>query len=74
MTPVCTSVANPLAWKETAPRTFTRPLDTIESFFKWLADEGLALQREHWGVSLALHLSLPASLPPSEAEPFIRRA
>lgn len=66
--------ANPLAWKETTPGTFTRPLDTIETFFKWLADLGVPLKREHWGVSLSLRLSLPDSLPASEAEPYIRRA
>lgn len=75
MTSTCTTAANPgLAWKETAPGTFTRPLDTIETFFKWLADQGVPLKREHWGVSLALRLSLPKSLPASEAEPYLRRA
>ncbi|KKY38535.1 hypothetical protein UCDDA912_g01372 [Diaporthe ampelina] len=74
MTSVSTTGANPLAWRETTPGTFTRPLDTIETFFKWLADLGVPLKREHWGVSLALRLSLPDSLPASEAEPYIRRA
>lgn len=74
MTSVATTGANTLAWKETTPGTFTRPLDTIESFFKWLADLGVPLKREHWGVSLALRLSLPDSLPAFEAEPYTRRA
>lgn len=71
---VSTTSANPLAWKETSPGTFTRPLDTIETFFKWLADLGVPLKREHWGVSLSLRLSFPDSLPACEAEPYIRRA
>ncbi|KAI7780066.1 hypothetical protein LA080_000079 [Diaporthe eres] len=58
MTSVPTTGANALAWKQTTPGTFTRPLDTIESFFKWLVDLGVPLKREHWGVSLALLLSL----------------
>lgn len=74
MTSVSTTGANALAWKQTTPGTFTRPLDTIESFFKWLADLGVPLKREHWGVSLALRLSLPDSLSVFEAEPYIRRA
>ncbi|KAK7704692.1 hypothetical protein SLS64_008457 [Diaporthe eres] len=74
MTSVSTTSTNTLAWKETTPGTFTRPLDTIESFFKWLADLGVPLKREHWGVSLALSLSLPDYLPAFEAEPYIRRA
>ncbi|KUI56622.1 hypothetical protein VP1G_04045 [Cytospora mali] len=63
-----------LSWKETAPGTFTRPLDTIERFFKWLADLGVPLKREHWGVSLALRLSLPDSIAASDAEPYLQRA
>lgn len=63
-----------LSWKENSPGTFTRPLDTIETFFKWLADLGVPLKREHWGVSLALRLSLPDSLHPSDAAPYLRRA
>lgn len=65
---------SPLSWKETAPGTFTRPLDTIERFFKWLADLGVPLKREHWGVSLAPRLSFPDSIAASEAEPYLRRA
>ncbi|KAI3399741.1 hypothetical protein diail_5809 [Diaporthe ilicicola] len=65
---------NSLSWRETSPGTFTRPLDTIESFFKWLSDLGVPLKREHWGVSLALRVSLPDSIPASEPEPYLRRA
>lgn len=60
---------NSLSWKETAPGTFTRLLDTIEHFFKGLVDLGVPLKREHWGVPLALHLSLPGSIAASDAEP-----
>ena len=74
MTFISTTSAKPLAWKETTPGTFTRPFHTIETFFKWLADLRTPLRRERWGVSLALRLSLPDSLPASEAEPYIRRA
>ncbi|ROV87530.1 hypothetical protein VMCG_10686 [Cytospora schulzeri] len=65
---------SPLSWKETAPGIFTRPLDTIERFFKWLADVGVPLKREHWGVSLSLRLSLPDSIAAYDAEPYLRRA
>ena len=66
--------ANPLSWRETTPGTFARPLDTIESFFKWLSDLGVPLKREHWGVSLAVRVSLPDTVPASRAEPYLRRA
>lgn len=64
----------PLAWKETTPGTFTRPLDGVETVFKWMADLGVPLKREHWAVSFAVRLALPDSLPASEAGLYIRRA
>lgn len=72
--PTVNQDSSSLAWQETTPGTYTRPLDTIERFFKWLADLGVPLKREHWGVSLSLRLSLPNSLPVSDAEPYLRRA
>lgn len=74
MTAKCSTGAYPLAWKETTPGTFTRPLDSVEAVFKWMADSSVPLKREHWAVSFAVRLALPDSLPASEAEPYIRRA
>lgn len=68
------SDVHPYSWKEINPGIFTRPLDTIETFFKWLADLGEPLKREHWGVSLALRLLLPSTIFECDTELYLRKA
>ncbi|PSR79598.1 hypothetical protein BD289DRAFT_442204 [Coniella lustricola] len=68
------SEIHPYSWKETSPGIFSRPLDTIETFFKWLADLGVPLKREHWGVSMALQLSFPTTISEADIEACLRKA
>ena len=43
-------------WKEVLPGQYERPLDDIEIFFKIIADQGAALNREHWAVGVCAQL------------------
>ncbi|KAK7919958.1 short chain dehydrogenase family protein [Apiospora marii] len=42
--------------------TESRPLGTLENFFKWLADQGRPLNRGHWTIHLILDLAIPQSI------------
>ncbi|KAI1332877.1 hypothetical protein F5Y16DRAFT_418809 [Xylariaceae sp. FL0255] len=42
---------------------YTRPLGTLEVFFKALTDQGKPLNREHWTVHLAATLEFPPTIP-----------
>lgn len=41
-----------MPWEQVSPGRFERPLDDIEIFFKTIADQGAAFNREHWAVSV----------------------
>lgn len=49
-------------WLLEADGTSVRPLDTIETFFKLLADGGAPINREHWAITVALRLKIPGSV------------
>lgn len=64
--------ANPdLDWSSPAPGTYTRPLDTLETFYKILADSGKPLNREHWAITVSLRLKFPDSI--EDPAPYLRR-
>ncbi|EEU36125.1 uncharacterized protein NECHADRAFT_87220 [Fusarium vanettenii 77-13-4] len=54
-----------------ADGTSVRPLDTIETFFKLLADGGAPINREHWAITIALRLKIPESV--KEVASVLRR-
>ncbi|WAO96252.1 Hypothetical protein NCS54_01392100 [Fusarium falciforme] len=58
-------------WFLEADGTSNRPLDTIETFFKLLADGGAPINREHWAITVALRLKTPESV--KEVVPVLRR-
>lgn len=59
------------AWLLEADGTSVRPLDTIETFFKLLADGGAPINREHWAITVALRLKIPESV--KEVTSVLRR-
>ncbi|KAH6605227.1 hypothetical protein Trco_006934 [Trichoderma cornu-damae] len=59
-------------WRPSAAGVTSRPLDTLENFFKLLSDSGSPVNREHWAVSLALQISFRAPL--KDPIPYMRRA
>ncbi|KAL2672268.1 hypothetical protein Neosp_012969 [[Neocosmospora] mangrovei] len=59
-------------WLLEADGTSVRPLDTIETFFKLLADRGAPINREHWAITVALRLKIPESV--KEVVPVLKRA
>ncbi|KAL7800066.1 hypothetical protein V8C37DRAFT_363966 [Trichoderma ceciliae] len=61
-----------LNWRPSAAGGSSRPLDSLENFFKLLSDSGSPVNREHWAVSLALQVNFKASL--ANPIPYIRRA
>lgn len=61
-----------LNWQPSAPGVSSRPLDTLENFFKLLSDSGSPINREHWAVSLALRVNFKPPL--ADPIPYIRRA
>ncbi|KAL7948445.1 hypothetical protein V8C42DRAFT_251554 [Trichoderma barbatum] len=61
-----------LNWQHSVTGVSSRPLDTLENFFKLLSDSGSPVNREHWAVSLALRVNFEASL--ADPTPYIRRA
>ncbi|KAJ4172303.1 hypothetical protein NW754_002494 [Fusarium falciforme] len=58
-------------WLLEADGTSNRPLDTIETFFKLLADGGAPINREHWAITVALRMKIPESV--KEVVPVLRR-
>lgn len=52
--------------------TVVRPLDSNETFLKWAAELGLAINRGHWTMTQAIRLVLPSSI--SDPVPYLRRA
>jgi hypothetical protein len=61
-----------LNWQPSFTGISSRPLDTLENFFKLLSDSGSPVKREHWAVSLALRINFKASL--TDPIPYLRRA
>ncbi|RFU74507.1 hypothetical protein TARUN_7745 [Trichoderma arundinaceum] len=61
-----------LNWQSSADGVSSRPLDTLENFFKLLSDSGSPVNREHWAVSLALQINFKAPL--EDSIQYIRRA
>ncbi|KAI8711478.1 hypothetical protein NCS52_01411300 [Fusarium sp. LHS14.1] len=59
-------------WLLEAEGTSVRPLDTIETFFKLLADGGAPINHEHWAITVAMRLKIPESV--KEAVPVLGRA
>ena len=49
------------SWKETLPGHFERPFDSIERFFLNIGRASLALNREHWAVSIFARFETDAS-------------
>ena len=49
------------SWKETSPGHFERPFDSIERFFLAIGRGSLALNREHWAVSIFAQFESNAS-------------
>lgn len=47
-----------MSWKETSPGRFERPLDSVEIFFKTIADAGTPLNREHWAITVCAQFCL----------------
>ena len=60
------------SWKETSPGHFERPFDSIERFFLALSRGSLALDREHWSVSVFARFDMKASL--KDIESTLRHA
>ena len=60
------------SWKETSPGRFEQPLDSIERFLLALARGSLALNREHWSVSIFARFEMKAS--PQDTELALRHA
>ncbi|KAJ3459179.1 hypothetical protein MRS44_015252 [Fusarium solani] len=58
-------------WLSEADGTSVRPLDTIETFFKLLADGGAPINREHWAITVALRLKISQSV--KEVTSVLRR-
>ncbi|RMJ15464.1 hypothetical protein BHE90_001381 [Fusarium euwallaceae] len=58
-------------WLLEADGSSVRPLDTIETFFKLLADGGVPINREHWTITIALRLKIPESV--KEVTSVLRR-
>ncbi|KAM0431372.1 hypothetical protein ACHAPT_005349 [Fusarium lateritium] len=59
-------------WSTEADGTSIRSLDTIEAFFKLLADGGAPINREHWAITVALRLKVPGSV--QHVESLLRQA
>ena len=54
------------SWKEVSPGRFEQPLDSIERFLLALTHGKLALNREHWSVSIFARFEMEASLQDTE--------
>ena len=54
------------SWKETSPGHFERPFDSIEKFLRALARGSLAMNREHWSLSIFARFEMKTSLKHSE--------
>ncbi|ROT38103.1 hypothetical protein SODALDRAFT_278484 [Sodiomyces alkalinus F11] len=54
-----------------APGAVTRSMDTLENFYKLLADSSSKLNREHWALTMSFRLAFPASL--GDPLPYLRR-
>ena len=53
-------------WKEISPGHFEQPLDSVERFLLALTREKLALNREHWSISIFARFEMKASLQGTE--------
>ena len=60
------------SWKETSPGHFEQPFDSIERFFLAIGRGGLALNREHWAVSIFAHFETDAS--PEDTQTALKNA
>ena len=60
------------AWKETSPGHSERPFDSVERFFLAINRGSLALNREHWAVTIFARFETSASL--EETETALRHA
>lgn len=60
------------SWKETSPGHFERPFDSIERFFFAIGRGSLALNREHWAVSIFAQFETNAS--PKDTETALKHA
>ena len=54
------------SWKETSPGHFERPFDSIERFVWAIARGSLAMNREHWSVSVFARFEMKSSLKDTE--------
>ncbi|KAM0264142.1 hypothetical protein ACHAQJ_000888 [Trichoderma viride] len=65
-------LSSTLNWHPSFAGVTSRPLDTLENFFKLLSDSGSPVDREHWAVSLALRINFKAPL--TDPILYLRRA
>ena len=61
-----------MSWQETSPGRFERPLDTLEIFFKTIADGSAPLNKEHWAVRVCAQFR--STLPADSVESALRQA
>lgn len=48
-----------MPWQEVSPGRYERPFDSIESFYRIIADAGAALNKQHYLISSTLQLKCP---------------
>ena len=66
------SSSTTMSWKEISPGRFERPLDSVEIFFKTIADAGTPLKREHWAITVCVQFRLDPCA--GNAETALRQA
>lgn len=70
--PQSLETSSSLNWRQSSDGISSRPIDTLENFFKVLTDSGSPVNREHWAVSVALKVKFKPSL--ADPIPYLRRA
>jgi hypothetical protein len=63
-----------MAWKETSPGRFSRPLGENEIFIKLVSDPGHPLGREHWAINSTATIAPQGELTPSRFVSQLRHA
>jgi hypothetical protein len=63
-----------MAWEETSPGRYSRPIGENETFIKLVSDPGHPLGREHWAINSTATIAPQGELIPSRLASQLRRA